>query len=398
MDTAKLYMPHQLSFIVALTQAPLSKRDAFYGIFGCVTVGLALVNLAYAVALPAVLVGWWLSRLDQLKHAQINQQVIVLQGNAVKMQAQLQQQLDCNKALGQLLLVAQKQLCAASDLANNSVLNLTTEFSALHSTMDASISLAQSSVSALASGDNAFIQQSQAQLNQVVEQLESSMATKKVLVSANENVAQAAVQLKQQTESIQRISKEITLLSLNASIEAARAGEAGRGFAVVAEKVRELSDTTASAAADIIGRMTNLTAAVESSSATLTQSTQSDEEVMRSARQNIDSVLSGFAAITDNLNQTLMAMDASTSTAKAQIGQAITDFQFQDRVSQKISHVCDTLTQVAQLCDSDDMLHQAEISQIEQQLFRSYTMEEERQRHQPGITVNATSTDDVTFF
>ncbi len=45
--------------------------------------------------------------------------------------------------------------------------------------------------------------------------------------------------------------KMLRLLSINASIEAARAGEAGRGFSVVASAVKELSDTTASAAARI---------------------------------------------------------------------------------------------------------------------------------------------------
>ncbi len=64
-------------------------------------------------------------------------------------------------------------------------------------------------------------------------------------------------------EMIGGISRQVSLLALNAGIEAARAGEAGRGFAVVASEVKQLSQQTSIAAAQIRQHIADVRSSVE---------------------------------------------------------------------------------------------------------------------------------------
>lgn len=75
--------------------------------------------------------------------------------------------------------------------------------------------------------------------------------------------ADAALRIKELSDSILSIASQTNLLALNASIEAARAGEAGRGFSVVAQEIGVLAGNTSDAANEIQSMSSNVVKAVE---------------------------------------------------------------------------------------------------------------------------------------
>ncbi len=141
-------------------------------------------------------------------------------------------------------------------------------------------------------------------------------------VSESINVLQKEFeQIKGFVDTINSISEETNLLSLNASIEAARAGDAGRGFSVVADQIRKLADGSAQAAAEIQKTVEG----IRTQTSTSVENANQAKAIVELQTQAVEEVKSSFQGMQRDMMQVVGQMkEIANNTEKADAGRAAT--------------------------------------------------------------------------
>jgi methyl-accepting chemotaxis protein len=248
---------------------------------------------------------------------------------------------------------------------------------------------------------------SESQLGSVVTSMKSAMTSKQAMLAQIKDLERFTRELRDMAEGVASIAAQTNLLALNAAIEAARAGPAGRGFAVVAQEVRNLSSRSAETGRNISNRVGLISSAILAASQAAEQSSEQEDRSMSSAEGMIDTVLADFRSMTDALVQSSDLLKQESIGIQGEVGQALVQLQFQDRVSQVMAHVRENMELLPSLLrenrgryETDQVLVPLDPAPLLHELQKTYAMAEEHAVHggSKHAAPAAAEADEITFF
>jgi len=248
---------------------------------------------------------------------------------------------------------------------------------------------------------------SEQQLGSVVTSMKSAMSSKQAMLAQIKDLERFTRELRGMAEGVASIAAQTNLLALNAAIEAARAGPAGRGFAVVAQEVRQLSMRSADTGKEITNRVGLISSAILAASQLADQSSEAEGKSMASAEGMIEGVLNEFRQMTDTLVQSSELLKQESIGIQGEVGEALVQLQFQDRVSQVMAHVRENMERLPALLRenrdlyaSGGVLEPLDPDRLLHELQKTYAMAEEHAVHSGArlAAPAAAQADEITFF
>ena len=230
------------------------------------------------------------------------------------------------------------------------------------------------------------------ELRSVLDSLGEAMARNRAMTSEVQNLARFIDELQAMAAEVANIAAQTNLLAINAAIEAAHAGENGRSFGVLAQEVRKLSAMSGETGTRMAQKVATISTAIETARQAAEQSAQREEASSIASEAAITGVLDGFRKVTHELEASAGVLKQESVGIQSEIVDALIQLQFQDRVSQRMTHVRHNIERLpVMLADSREHFERSgalvpvDGAALLAELHESYAMEDERTTHGSGV-------------
>ncbi|WP_139710141.1 methyl-accepting chemotaxis protein [Aeromonas allosaccharophila] len=380
------------------------------GLLSCLLLQLAdalsplylLLNVLVAVAAAL----WTSSHFHQHIHRNRAEQIEPAATNAITHSIVGLEQV-CEKALP----IWAQQIENSRQQTEAAMIDLTQRFSGLANKLEEAVNASHLAAGELGDANSrgmaGVLSESQQQLNEVVAILHSAQANRDAMLGEIKSLTTYTIELNTMAMDVAKIASQTNLLALNAAIEAARAGEAGRGFAVVADEVRNLSRLSSETAQKMTDKVDTINTAIGRAFQIAENAAARDHASALNSEQTIEQVLARFRHATDSLAESASLLQNESTDIHREISSVIVSLQFQDRVSQILSHVRQNMESLSShLIASEQNSNSSGPIQIDAnrwlaEMELSYATDEQRNIHH-GRTTRSTkaqpSSADITFF
>jgi methyl-accepting chemotaxis protein len=249
--------------------------------------------------------------------------------------------------------------------------------------------------------------QSERDLAPVVESLSDAMASNRVMQDEVQSLGRFAQELDAMAGEVAAIASKTNLLAINAAIEAAHAGDSGRSFGVLAQEVRKLAAQSGETGRQMAGKVAVIVAAIDAARQSAEASAQREATSIGASQVAINGVLDNFRRVIGELEHSADTLKKESLAIQGEIVESLVQLQFQDRVSQRMSHVRESIEGVPSLFaesrrafEERGTLTAVDSDLLLKALESSYAMVDEHKTHSGGAAAGAAASavEDVTFF